>query len=79
MDRYLLFHGDDDFSLGGMLDFKKASNKIEELLPFILEMQAVEWSHIYDCECKKIIYEARNMIKDYSGYNYKWFGVEDEW
>ena len=71
MNRYILFHGDYYYPLGGMEDFKKSSNVLEELLPFLSEMKIYEWAHIYDCNEKKIILQSIDIING-CDYQYKW-------
>lgn len=67
MNRYLLFQGQDYYPSGGMEDFEKSSNDLEELKASAFN----EWAHIYDCFEEKIILEGRKVSDFENGYKYK--------
>jgi hypothetical protein len=73
MDRYMLFHGEDFYPRGGMLDLQESSHNLEYLKTFLSKMDWDEWAHIYDCNVKKIILHSVNTKQVNSeGYTYSW-------
>ncbi len=58
MERYMLFHGDLYYPLGGLSDLKTSSDNLEELMEFKIDLSFDQWMYIYDNQNKRIILEA---------------------
>lgn len=76
VDRYLLFHGDDFYPLGGMKDFKKSSNCLISLKSISQKMGCLEWAHIYDTKRGKIISETLEVLQIPFEVEYVWIDNE---
>ena len=77
MDRYILFHGQDFYPLGGMSDFKESSENLDDLLLFISKLEYTEWAHIYDLKEKQIIFETQNLSDTIFQCNFQWVNKEE--
>lgn len=76
--RYWLFHGDDYYPGGGMVDFKKRSDCLNDLLNFTNKMESHQWAHIYDIQTEKIIFESKSVNWPYEKNKFQWIEYEHE-
>lgn len=59
MKRYLVFAGQKYYSGDGMKDFKNDFDSLEDATKEAMkEVGEYVWSHIYDCQVRKIIWEC---------------------
>lgn len=62
-NRYWIFVGEEFYPSGGMEDFIKSSENLEELKSHLENLESFQWAHIYDSFEKKIILETKSIGK----------------